>query len=387
MSNIVKWPIFSDKMIQNVSDVLRSGKVNQWTGTKVKEFEKAFSEYFGVKYAIANANGTVAIEMCLIALGLEKGDEVIVTPRTFIASVSSIVIRGGIPIFADVDLNSQNITLETIKSKVTPKTKGIILVHLAGWPCDLEEICKYCKNIGIWVIEDCAQSHGAKYNDKYAGTYGDMAAWSFCQDKIITTGGEGGMVTTDNMDLYKKAWSYKDHGKGYDTVFNTEHPPGFRWLHDTIGTNWRLTEMQASLGVDGLGELSKWLSHRQTISTIYNNNLAMVPGVRITIPGTNIQHAYYKYYFYIIPELFISGISVKDQLIKELIELGVQAFHGSCGEVYLEKAFAYLDVEWLPNTRYLTETTIMLLCDPTISCEKAYSDITIVIDCIKKYLK
>lgn len=381
----IKWPIFSDKMITNVSEVLKSGKVNQWTGTKVTTFEKLFAEYFGVKHAIANANGTTAIELCLIALNLNKGDEVIVTPRTFIASASSVVVCGGIPVFCDVDLNSQNITLEGIKAKITDKTKGVILVHLAGWPADLEEICSYCKERGLWVIEDCAQSHGAKYNGKYAGTYGDMAAWSFCQDKIITTGGEGGMITTDNTELFKKAWSHKDHGKGYDTVFNTQHPPGFRWLHDNIGTNWRLTEMQASLGIDALEELDKWIKHRQLIAKLYTDNLKNIPGVRVTIPTDNIEHAYYKYYFFIRPEFFVDD--GRNKIIKDLTDSSVAAFVGSCGEVYLEKALKYLNVETLANSKFLSETAIMLLCDPTISVDKADNDIKIVIKTLSKYYK
>jgi hypothetical protein len=239
--------------------------------------------------------------------------------------------------------------------------------------------------MGLWVIEDCAQSHGAKYNGKYAGTYGDMAAWSFCQDKIITTGGEGGMVTTDNLELFKKAWSHKDHGKGYDTVFNKQHPPGFRWVHDNIGTNWRLTEMQASLGIDALEELEGWLKHRSLIAKLYNDNLKDIKGVRLTIPPENVKHAYYKYYFYIIPDVFIEN--GRDLIIKELNEVGVSAFVGSCGEVYLEKALKYLNVEPMENSKFLSETSVMLLCDPTITVDRASKDIKCIKETLVKYYK
>ncbi len=237
------WPFYEEDEIEAVLAVLRSGKVNYWTGEECREFEREYAAYFGTQRAIALANGTVALELALQALDIGDGDEVIVTPRSFIASASAAVMRGAAPVFCDVDLESGNITAETIAPALTPHTKAIIAVHLGGWPCAMESIMDLAHARGLAVIEDCAQSHGAKYNGKYAGSFGDIAAWSFCQDKIITTGGEGGMATTNDEVLWSAMWSFKDHGKSWDAVYNREHAPGFRWLHESFGTNWRMTEI------------------------------------------------------------------------------------------------------------------------------------------------
>ncbi len=357
-----KWPTFSDEMINNVTNVLKSGKVNQWTGTKVFDFEKKFSKYFDVKHSIAVFNGSVAIALCLKTLGLGIGDDVIVTARTFIASASEINICGCTPIFADCDYNSQNVTLNTIKSVVTKKTRAVILVHLAGWPCEMEEIVDWCHSNNIFVIEDCAQSHGAKYNNKYLGTFGDINAWSFCQDKIITTGGEGGMITTNNTDYYLKARSFKDHGKNYEKMLVPSPPGLFKWVHDTIGTNLRMTEMQASIGIDALDSLDSWVSARRLNAEIFNSTFNNLPLVRLTLPDEKIYHAYYKYYFFIRPEYLASEITRNDLIVK-INEMGIPCFQGTCGEVYKEKAYD-LDLN-LPITKELSETSIMLLVDPT----------------------
>lgn len=382
-----KWPVFSDQMINNVVSVLKSGKVNQWTGTKVTEFEKNFSQYFNVNHSIALFNGSVALELCLKAIDLQNGDEVIVTPRTFIASASSVNICGGIPVFVDVDSNSQNITLENIKKAATNKTKAVILVHLAGWPCEVEEIVEWCHEHNIYVIEDCAQSHGAKYNNKYLGTFGDINAWSFCQDKIITTGGEGGMITTNDLNLYKKAWSFKDHGKSYDKIFNNRDPivPGqFRWLHDSIGSNYRMTEMQASIGIDALNCLKEWIDTRRKFASIFNETLADIPLIRLTIPDEKCYHAYYKYYCFINLEHLKEGLSRND-IINKIMAEGIPCFQGTCGEVYKEKAYN-LDLN-LPVSKKLTETSLMFLVDPTfredIIIEIAQKVRDILIDCTK----
>jgi len=382
MSN---WPQMSQKMIDSVSHVLESGKLNQWNNPVVKEFEEKFAKYMGCNYAIAVFNGTVALELCVKTLGLKQGDEVIVTPRTFLASATCCAWYGIKPVFVDVDENSQNITLETIKSAITNNTKAVILVHLAGWPCDLEEICKYCREKGIFIIEDCAQAHGAKFKGKSVGTWGDINAWSFCQDKIITTGGEGGMVTTNCPHLFKLAWSLKDHGKGYDTVFNTEHPPGFRWLHENIGTNWRMLPMQAVIGSHALDELDGWIVHRRKIANIYNNKLKDFKGVRLTLPPKNVYHAYYKYYFFIEIDKF--SIS-REELINKINEVDVFSQVGSCSEVYKEKALdQFYPKTELNITKQLFDSAILLLCDPTISEESATENINKIKNILNKYIK
>lgn len=366
------WPYFTEKMITDVSTVLRSGKVNQWTGSKVFDFEKKFSTYFGVKHSVAVFNGSVALELCLRAIGIQPYDEVMVTPRSFIASASCINLCGGVPIFVDVDECSQNITLATIKQGFTLKTKAVILVHLGGWPCDLEDIIEWCHSKGIYVIEDCAQAHGAKYKNKYVGTWGDINAWSFCQDKIMTTGGEGGMVTTNNRDLFLKAWSYKDHGKNYEKFFGetseTKSTPGiFKWVHDSIGTNFRMTEIQAAIGLTSLDLLEEWVTTRRINASIFNELLKDCLLVRLTIPDEKFYHSYYKYYCFIRPSNLKKGCSRNDIII-ELNNMGIPCFQGTCGEIYKEMAYN-MDLD-LPTTKLLSHTSLMFMVDPSFEPEK-----------------
>ncbi|NLC10461.1 MAG: DegT/DnrJ/EryC1/StrS aminotransferase family protein, partial [Gammaproteobacteria bacterium] len=228
------WPSFSEEEANAVRDVVLSNKVNYWTGQEGREFEQEFAAWSGTQHAIALMNGTVALDVALQALGVGKGDEVIVTSRTFLASVSSIVNAGAVPVFAEVDVDSQNITAATIAAVLTPRTRAIICVHLAGWPCDMDPIMQLAEQHNLFVIEDCAQAHGATYKGKPVGSIGHVGAWSFCQDKIMTTGGEGGMVTTNDTDLWKTMWALKDHGKSWDAVYEREHAPGFRWLHESF---------------------------------------------------------------------------------------------------------------------------------------------------------
>ena len=318
-------------------------------------------------------------------MDLKKNDEVIVTSRTFIASASCCAFNNIKPIFVDVDLETQNITLESIKTQINDNTKAIILVHLAGWPCELDKICNYCRDKGIYIIEDCAQAHGAKYKGKSVGSWGDINAWSFCQDKIMTTGGEGGMITTNCPHLFRKAWSIKDHGKDYDLVFNKNHPFGFRWLHKNLGTNWRMMPIQAVIGIEALKLLDSWVNHRREIANIYNKNLNDIRGVRLTIPGDEIFHSYYKYYFFINPLEFNKS---RDQIIQEINKENIKATVGSCGEIYLEDSLK----KYKPkidniNAKKLFETGIMLLCDPTITKDIANSNIKTIINILENCFK
>jgi dTDP-4-amino-4,6-dideoxygalactose transaminase len=242
------WPSFTEEEADAVRDVILSNKVNYWTGQECRAFEKEFAAWSGSGYAIALANGTVALDLALQALGIGAGDEVVVTPRTFLASVSSIVNTGAVPVFADVDRESQNITRETIQAALTSRTRAVVCVHLAGWPCDMDPIMSLAAEYDLKIIEDCAQAHGATYKGRPVGSIGHIGAWSFCQDKIMTTGGEGGMVTTNDRELWSKMWSFKDHGKSWEAVYEREHAPGFRWLHESFGTNWRMMEVQAVIG-------------------------------------------------------------------------------------------------------------------------------------------
>lgn len=368
-TSLAPWPYFAADEKEAVTAVLDSGRVNYWTGTEGRQFEQEFADYVGAAHAIAVANGTVALELCLKALGIGAGDEVVVTSRTFIASASSIVMVGAVPVMADVDPDSQNVTAETMARVITDRTKAIIAVHLAGWPCEMEEIMALASNHGLSVIEDCAQAHGAVYRGKKVGTIGHMAAFSFCQDKIMTTGGEGGMVTTNDEVLWKKAWAFKDHGKSYDAVYKREHPPGFRWLHESFGTNWRLTEMQSAIGRIILRKLPGWLEKRRQNASLLASVCRKYPALRVPVPPEHAKHAYYKFYAFVDPTELNPGWD-RDRIMAAIIAEGVPCFSGSCSEIYLEKAFGQSGCsqnERLPVARELGETSLMFVVHPTLT--------------------
>lgn len=366
------WPSFSKEEADAIRDVLLSNKVNYWTGNECREFEKEFADWVGVKHSIALANGTLALDIALKALDIGPGDEVIVTPRTFIASISCVVNAGATPVFADIDGNSGNISAETIAVRITPNTKAIIPVHLGGFPCDMDPIMELADRYGLKVIEDCAQAHGARYKGRSVGSIGHVGAWSFCQDKIMTTGGEGGMVTTNDPALWSKMWSYKDHGKSYDAVYKRTHPPGFRWLHESFGTNWRMLEIQAAIGRIQLRLISEWTKKRTLNANLIRSTCKKYSIVRLPMLDENngvTQHAYYKCYIYLNKSKLSDGWT-RDRIIDELNSRGIPCFQGSCSEVYLEKAFD--DTGWRPAARLpvakdLGESSLMLLVHPTLS--------------------
>ncbi len=363
------WPSFSEEEANAVRDVVLSNKVNYWTGQECREFEKEFAAWAGTEHAVAVTNGTVALDLALLALGIGAGDEVIVTPRTFLASVSSIVNAGAVPVFAEVDRDSQNITVETIRAVLTPRTRAVICVHLAGWPCDMGPIMALAAEYDLKVIEDCAQAHGAHYKGRPVGSIGHAGAWSFCQDKIMTTGGEGGMVTTNDRDLWKRMWSIKDHGKSWDAVYEREHAPGFRWLHESFGTNWRMMEVQAVIGRIQLQRMPSWhaarLANAVRIWSVANG----LTGLRVPTMPTDIVHAAYKCYVFVEPAELAEGWS-RDRILSEISSRGVPCFSGSCSEVYLEKAFdgtGWSPTERLAVARELGETSLMFLVHPTLT--------------------
>ena len=371
------WPSFTQAEADAVSQVILSNKVNYWTGTECREFEKEFATWADSDYAIAMGNGTLALDVALQALDVGAGDEVIVTPRTFIASISSVVNAGATPIFADVEEATGNITAETIAAVLTDKTKAIVCVHLAGWPCDMDAIMALAEQHDLYVIEDCAQAHGTRYKGRSVGSIGHIGAWSFCQDKIMTTGGEGGMVTTNDEALWRKMWAYKDHGKSYAAVYETEHPSGYRWLHESFGTNWRMTEMQAVIGRIQLTRMADWTAKRtanaQAILDECDNWQAQgylsVPRLENTPAFADCTHGYYKLYVYVQPDNLPEGWS-RDRIIAEINALSVPCFSGSASEVYLEKAFDNTGLRpetRLPVAKQLGETSMMFLVHPTLT--------------------
>jgi dTDP-4-amino-4,6-dideoxygalactose transaminase len=383
---LAPWPYFDGDDIEAVSRVLLSGRVNYWTGTEAVEFEREFAAAHGVGHAIALANGTVSLEAALAVLGVGSGDEVVVTPRTFIATASAAVMRGATPVMADVDPESQNVTAESIRSALTERTRAVIVVHLGGWPCDMDSILEVTDAAGIPVIEDCAQALGATYKGRPIGTMGVFGSFSFCQDKIITTGGEGGMLITSDPDLWERAWSLKDHGKSYAKTRGAGPGSGvaFRWLHDSFGTNWRMTEMQAVLGRRGLAHLPGWVARRRRSAHMLDRGLADLDALRVTIPGAEFGHAYYKYYAFVRPDRLRDGWD-RDRIASAVMAEGVPCFTGTCPEIYRELAFERAGIapaERLPVARELGETSLMLLVHPTLGDE----DIEIAAEAVRKVL-
>lgn len=386
------WPSYTSDEAEAIKRVLLSNKVNYWTGNECREFEKEFAAWAETKYAIAVANGTVALDLALNAISIEPGDEVIVTPRTFIASVSCVVNAGAIPVFADVDLDSGNITAATINAVLSSKTKAIICVHLAGWPCDMDPIMDLALKHNLKVIEDCAQAHGARYKGRSVGSIGHIGAWSFCQDKIMTTGGEGGMVTTNDPELWRSMWSFKDHGKSYEAVYERNHPPGYRWVHESFGTNWRMIEIQAVIGRIQLKRMLNWTAIRNQHAAQINSALKKFSGINgpIRMPqfacsgcgqkgcdaslseSQGCIHACYKFYLYLRLQNLAEGWT-RDRIIDQINAQGVPCLSGSCSEVYLEKAFdgkEFRPKKRLSIAKELGETSLIFLIHPTLTAEE-----------------
>lgn len=363
------WPVYDEEEQAAVAQVLRSGRVNYWTGEETRAFEREFAAFAGTAKAVAVANGTLALDLALKGLGIGPGDEVVVTPRTFIASVSCVVNAGATPVFADVEADSGNISARTIAPVLTERTRAIIPVHLAGWPCDMHAILELAEPRGIAVIEDCAQAHGARIAGRSVGSFGIAGAWSFCQDKILSTGGEGGMVTTSDEELWSRMWSFKDHGKSWDAVYAREHPPGFRWLHESIGTNWRMLEIQGAIGRIQLRRLANWHARRLAITERYRAALGGLEAVvRVPWPEADVSHACYRFYAYVRPEGLKPGWD-RDSIVAEAVRRDTPIFQGSCSEVYREKAFdgtPWRPLQRLPVASELGETSLMFLTHPTL---------------------
>jgi dTDP-4-amino-4,6-dideoxygalactose transaminase len=365
---LTTWPCFAPDEIEAAERVLRSGKVNYWTGEEGRLFEKEFAAFVGCNHALAVANGTVALELAVHALGIGAGDEVIVPARTFIASASCAVMNGAKPVFADVDPNSQNLTADTVRSVLTSRTKAIIAVHLAGWPCDMDPMLKLARDYGLKVIEDCAQAHGATYKGRPVGSLGHVAAFSFCHDKIMTSGGEGGMLTTNDESVWGHAWSFRDHGASNESLCHGQNSFGFRWVRDSVGTNLRLTEIQSAIGRSQLRKLSGWIEIRRKNASSLTERLSGCSTLRITRPCGEVVHSYYKYYVFVRPERMREGWD-RDRIMTAINAEGIPCFSGVCPEIYLERAFRE---NWCVGNRMtvarrLGETSLMFLVHPTLS--------------------
>lgn len=379
------WPCFEEDELQAVQRVLRSGRVNYWTGDEGRAFEAEYAAFTGRRHGVAVANGTLALELALVAFGIGEGDHVVTASRTYVASASCAVMRGARPVVADIDRDSQVVTAATLRAALTPRTRAIVVVHLAGWPCPMDEIMSLASEHNLVVIEDCAQAHGATYRGKPVGAFGHAAAFSFCQDKIISTGGEGGMLVLDDEDAWKRAWAFKDIGRSYDAVYHRKHLPGFRWITESFGSNWRLTEMQSAIGRIQLAKLPRWAAARRRLACIMHDGLAGLPVLRVPAPPPEVEHAYYRFYAFVRPELLKEGWT-RDKIMISLNERGVACTVGSCSEIYREKAFedrGWAPVERLPVARELGETGLMFVLDHTMSTETVASAIEMVRDVVR----
>ncbi|QEZ44081.1 DegT/DnrJ/EryC1/StrS family aminotransferase [Cupriavidus oxalaticus] len=380
------WPSFTDEEADAVRQLLLSNRVNYWTGSQCREFEREFATWCGVPHAVTLANGTLALDVALKALGIGAGDEVVVTPRTFLASISCVVNAGATPVFADVDPESGNLSAATIACVLTPRTRAVICVHLGGLPCEMDPIMALARRHGLKVIEDCAQAHGARYRGRPVGSIGDVGCWSFCQDKIMTTGGEGGMATTSDRELWLRMWSYKDHGKSWSAVYERQHPPGFRWLHDNFGTNWRMLEMQAVIGRIQLTRMADWSRRRAQHAGALAMALGACEALHVPLPPAHVEHAWYKFYAFVRPERLAPEWN-RDRIMAEVNAAGVPCYAGGCAECYLEKAFD--GTGWRPATRLaaaqrLGETSLMLLVHPTLTDAEIARTAQVVSDVVRR---
>lgn len=376
------WPQFDSHDLDAVKEVLVSGRVNYWTGDAGRKFENEFACWVGAPYGVAVTNGTVALELALAALEVGPGDDVIVPATTFIATAtaSAVAMRGATPIVADVDPSTQCLTADSAEAALTPRTRAIIVVHLAGFPADMPPLLKLAKAYGLRIVEDCAQAHGARREGRMVGTFGDIATWSFCQDKIMTTAGEGGAVTTADEDLWRRVWEAKDHGKSYAAVFSRQPPPGFRWLHESFGTNARMSEVQAAVGRSQLRKLDLWVARRRERAAAMRDALSAVPALRVPPQPLGVEHAWYRFSLQVRPEMLAPGWD-RDRLVAAVAAEGVPCQHGGCTEIYRERAFDPIRPRRsLPVAAELGRTALALLVHPTLT----HADVRDTVDAVCK---
>lgn len=378
---IPKWPAFDRADVAAVEDVLISGRVNYWTGVEGRKFEQEFAAWAGSSHAVALANGTIALETALQAIGVDSDADVVVPAATFIATASAVVRCGGRPVVVDVDRDSQCMTADTVEPALTSRTKAMIVVHLAGYPADMGPLLDLARRHDLRVIEDCAQAHGAHLAGKGVGTFGDIAAWSFCQDKNMTTAGEGGAVTTASGELWRRCWEYKDHGKSWAASCTASASPGFRWIHDSFGTNGRMTEIQAAIGRRQLHKLDAWMRHRRRNAYALRSGLSDLPVLRLPEIPDSVGHAFYRFYAHIRPELLAAGWD-RDRVAAAIRAEGIPCAHGGCTEIYRERAFDSVGrpTAPLPVAAELGRTSLTLPVHPALQDD----DISDVVAAVRK---
>ncbi|SCW72426.1 dTDP-4-amino-4,6-dideoxygalactose transaminase [Sphingobium faniae] len=367
-----RWPQYEPDEIGAVVRVLASGRVNSLVhGDECRAFEREFADYCGMPHAISLANGTLALELALRALGVGAGDEVIVPARSFFASASAVAAVGAAPVFADIDANSHTIDPACIEPLIGTRTKAILCVHLAGWPCDMDALGAIAAHHGLWLIEDCAQAHGAAFRGRKTGSFGHAAAFSFCTDKIMSTGGEGGMLLLKDEAHWRLAWAYKDHGKNIATLSAPSPGNAFRYLHESFGTNWRMTEMQAAIGRAQLRKLPDWLTRRRANAELLRRGLRGHPLVQLPVIPEGVDHAFYKFYLMLDGRHFAPGKGRTD-IIAVLNDRGIPAGTGSCPDMSQELAVrnsAHPNRQPLPVAAQVGERSLMLCVDHLLDAQ------------------
>ncbi|UOR15177.1 DegT/DnrJ/EryC1/StrS family aminotransferase [Qipengyuania aquimaris] len=368
------WPRHEQDEIDAACAVLASGKVNGLVhGEQTTAFASEFAEYIGMPHGFCVANGTVALEVALRALGIGPGDEVIVPARSFFATASAVLAVGASPAFADVLADTHNIDPASIERLIGPQTKAIICVHLGGLPAEMPRICEISDEHGLFVIEDCAQAHGASIDGRKAGAWGDAAAFSFCTDKIMSTGGEGGLCLFRDGDACERGWSYKDHGKSRAKMQDGQGIPGqFRYVCTQPGTNFRMTEMQAAIGRRQLHNLPGWLDRRRSNAAILEETLRLDPRIRLQRQEQGYEHAWYKFNFTLVDPLHEPVEDLRAQLIAKMLATGVAIGTGTCPDMSSERAFDGMGVKrdgHLEVARDLGRRSLMLQVDHTLLCD------------------
>jgi dTDP-4-amino-4,6-dideoxygalactose transaminase len=366
---LAPWPDPAPDEIDAAARVLSSGKVDYWTGEEGRLFEKEFAEFTGCSHAIALANSTVAMDTALKAVGVGPADEVIMSNRTLIDPSKCAIALGARPVIADVDRDSQNLTADTIRRMITPRTKAVMVAHVAGWPCEMDEILQLAHEHDLKVVEDCAQAEGAKYKGKTVGSLGDVAAFSFCRDAIMTTGGEGGMLTTNNTEVWERACGYHAHnGRDCGAVYG--HPIECHRLPDLPTRNGRMAEVQSAIGRITLKKLDGWIETRRQYAAIFDERLVQVRGIRLVIPQAHLYHSYYKYYVFVRSEQLLPAWD-RDRILQAICAEGVPTFVGSCSDAYRGKAFVK-ERRYpgrLPIAKELADSSLMFLVHPTLEIE------------------
>ncbi len=382
------WPAPGVEEIEAASEVLRSGRLNYWTGTQGRELEREYAKSVGREYGIALANGTLALELALRAFGVGAGDEVVVPSRTYIATASAVVAVGAVPVVADIDGTSNNLTAQTVAAVLTERTRAVIPVHLGGWPVDMDPIMALARERDLIVVEDCAQAHGGMYHGRPVGALGShAAAFSFCQDKIVPVG-DGGLLVLDDPDAYVRAWEYKDHGKSLAKVSDPEFMRGstsFAWLVDSFGTNWRLDEMSAAVARAGLRKLPAWHAARTRNALRLAHGLAGLDALTIPLPPADTEHAFYRLYGTVNPEALADGWN-RDRITRAITAEGTPAQYGGCAEIYREVAFARAGLgpaERLPSASRVHDASIAFFVHPTL----ALADMDDTIAAVRKVLE